>query len=99
MCCGAGADESAFGGAGLVEAEHAISTRRTHKRFGSQPALRWGIAFIGGVLIQYGAELARGCTSGLAVSGGIVLAPGAFGFMAAMFAAGVPTARALTGRA
>jgi hypothetical protein len=68
------------------------------ERFGPRPALRWAVAFAGGVLIQYGAELAGGCTSGLAVSGGVVLAPGAFVFMAAMFAAGIPTARAMAGR-
>ena len=76
----------------------AIPETGWRERYGSQPALRWAIAFMGGVLIQYGAELAGGCTSGLAVSGGIVLAPGAFVFMAAMFAAGIPTARALAGR-
>ncbi len=76
----------------------AIPERGWRERFGDGLALRWAVAFAGGVLVQYGAELAGGCTSGLGVSGGIVLAPGAFVFMAAMFAAGIPTAHALGGR-
>ena len=43
-------------------------------------------------LIEYASAIAGGCTSGLALSGGIALAPGAFIFMAAMFATGIPTA-------
>jgi hypothetical protein len=54
---------------------------------------RWLAVFIGGALLEYAAAIAGGCTSGLALSGGIGLAPGAFVFMAAMFAAGVPAAR------
>ena len=49
-------------------------------------------AFIGAVLVQFGAGIAGGCTSGLAISGGAVLAPGAFIFMAGMFLGGIPTA-------
>ncbi|MGA9056855.1 MAG: YeeE/YedE thiosulfate transporter family protein, partial [Terriglobia bacterium] len=43
---------------------------------------------LGGVLTGYGARLARGCTSGLALSGGAVLSAGAWAFMMAVFAAG-----------
>ena len=31
---------------------------------------RWVMAFLGGVIFLYGARLARGCTSGQALSGG-----------------------------
>ncbi|MDE3166762.1 MAG: YeeE/YedE family protein, partial [Acidobacteriota bacterium] len=49
---------------------------------------RYALATIGGVLTGFGARLARGCTSGLALSGGAVLSAGAFVFMMAVFAAG-----------
>ena len=60
--------------------------------FGTSRATRWALAFAGAFLIEVGAGIAGGCTSGLAVSGGVTLAPGAFVFMAGMFAAGIPTA-------
>ncbi len=61
-------------------------------RFGPGRSLRMAIAFVGAVLVQVGAGIAGGCTSGLAISGGAALAPGAFLFMAGMFAGGIPTA-------
>jgi hypothetical protein len=42
----------------------------------------------GGMLMGIGAALARGCTSGLALSGGALLSVGAWIFMAALFLAG-----------
>lgn len=45
-------------------------------------------AFIGGTLMGYGARLARGCTSGQALSGGAVLSVGSWAFMFAVFAGG-----------
>jgi formate dehydrogenase gamma subunit len=49
---------------------------------------RYVLALAGGVLTGYGARLARGCTSGLALSGGAVLSVAAWAFMLAVFAAG-----------
>ena len=46
---------------------------------------RWVMAFIGGGLMGYGARLARGCTSGQALSGGAVLSVGSWAFMFAVF--------------
>lgn len=46
------------------------------------------LAFIGGVLMGYGARLARGCTSGQALSGGATLAVGSWVFMMCVFAGG-----------
>lgn len=46
------------------------------------------MAFIGGALMGYGARLARGCTSGQALSGGAVLSVGSWAFMFAVFAGG-----------
>jgi hypothetical protein len=47
---------------------------------------RWALAFAGGVLFLYGARLARGCTSGQALSGGATLAAGSWLIMFAIFA-------------
>jgi hypothetical protein len=60
--------------------------------YGRAISRRWIIAFVGGALVQFGAGIAGGCTSGLAVSGGIVFAPAAFVFMLGMFAGGIPVA-------
>jgi uncharacterized membrane protein YedE/YeeE len=49
---------------------------------------RWLMALIGGALMGYGARLARGCTSGQALSGGAVLSVGSWAFMFAVFAGG-----------
>lgn len=46
------------------------------------------MAVLGGILVGYGARLARGCTSGQALSGGAVLAAGSWAFMFAVFAGG-----------
>jgi uncharacterized membrane protein YedE/YeeE len=50
--------------------------------------MRWMFAFIGGALMGYGARMARGCTSGQALSGGAVLSVGSWAFMFAVFAGG-----------
>jgi hypothetical protein len=46
---------------------------------------RWTFAVLGGVLFGFGARLARGCTSGVALSGGAVLSLGAWVTMMAIF--------------
>ena len=43
-------------------------------------------ALLGGALMGYGARLARGCTSGQALSGGAVLSVGSWAFALAVFA-------------
>jgi uncharacterized membrane protein YedE/YeeE len=47
---------------------------------------RLGFAFAGGALMGIGAKLARGCTSGQALSGGAVLNAGSWAFMMMVFA-------------
>jgi uncharacterized membrane protein YedE/YeeE len=69
-----------------------IPERQWADVFGPSVARRWLLAFTGSFLTEIGAGLAGGCTASLAVSGGAVLAPAAFVFMAGMFAGGVPTA-------
>lgn len=61
-------------------------------RFGRSRAVRFAVAFVGAALVQVGAGIAGGCTSGLAISGGAALAPAAFVFMAGMFLGGIPAA-------
>jgi uncharacterized membrane protein YedE/YeeE len=46
---------------------------------------RLGFAFAGGALMGIGAKLARGCTSGQALSGGAVLIAGSWAFMMMVF--------------
>ena len=42
----------------------------------------------GGILMGFGAKLARGCTSGQALTGGALLAAGSWIFIATCFASG-----------
>lgn len=49
-------------------------------------ATRVVFALVGGVVMGYGARLARGCTSGQALSGGAVLSVGSWAFAFAVFA-------------
>jgi hypothetical protein len=60
--------------------------------FGPQTWKRWVLGFIGAIILEYGAGIAGGCTSGLAISGGMLLAPAAFLFIMGMFASGILTA-------
>jgi hypothetical protein len=60
--------------------------------FGPQLWKRWVLLFVGAIILEYGAGIAGGCTSGLAISGGMLLAPAAFIFIGAMFMSGIVTA-------
>lgn len=62
------------------------------ERFGRRRSTRIALAFVGAALVQFGAGIAGGCTSGLAISGGALLSPAAFVFVAGMFAGGIPVA-------
>jgi hypothetical protein len=46
------------------------------------------LAFAGGILMAFAAKITRGCTSGLALSGGAVLSLGAWLFMFSVFIGG-----------
>ncbi len=46
---------------------------------------RWAMAFLGGAIMGYGARMARGCTSGQALSGGATLSAGSWVFMFSVF--------------
>lgn len=53
---------------------------------------RLGYALSGGVVMGFAAALARGCTSGQALSGGALLATGSWVFMLMVFGGGYATA-------
>ena len=53
---------------------------------------RLGMAFAGGMLMAFGAALARGCTSGQALTGGALLNLGSWAFMLMVFAGGYAVA-------
>jgi uncharacterized membrane protein YedE/YeeE len=59
-------------------------------RVGNGPRL--AAAFAGGMLMAIGAHLARGCTSGQALSGGALLNAGSWAFMIMVFVGGYATA-------
>lgn len=46
------------------------------------------LAFVGGSIAAYGAKIAKGCTSGQALTGGAMLNVGSLAFMASVFVAG-----------
>lgn len=68
--------------AGFINGRLKVETR---KGVGVSDRTRWLMAFIGGMIMAYGARLARGCTSGQALSGGAVLSTGSWVFMLAVF--------------
>lgn len=49
------------------------------------PLARAFLALAGGLLVGWGTQLSRGCTSGQALSGGAVLSAGSWAFMFAVF--------------
>jgi uncharacterized membrane protein YedE/YeeE len=65
------------------------------EQFGAVKSKRLGQAFLGGVLLLFGARLAGGCTSGHMISGISQLTVGSFIFGASIFASGILTARTL----
>jgi uncharacterized protein len=64
-------------------------------RFGPDPALRLGMAFVGGAIMAYGARLAGGCTSGHGISGALQLSVSSWIALACFFVAAVATAHLL----
>lgn len=68
------------------------------KIYGPQLWKRWLLLFVGGVIVEYASGIAGGCTSGLAISGGMLLDPAAFLFIGGMFASGIVTAKLIYGK-
>ena len=67
---------------------HRRTKLETRKGPGISFKTRWAFALGGGLIMAYGARLARGCTSGQALSGGAVLSVGSWAFMFSIFAGG-----------
>ncbi len=78
--------------------DSANSDEQWKRIFGQKTWVRWLIAFLGAIVLEYAAGIAGGCTSGLAISGGMLLAPAAFLFIAGMFVGGIPTALLIYGK-
>lgn len=68
------------------------------ERFGGSVAKRLLVAFVGGLIIMYGARMAGGCTSGNGLSGSLQLAVSGWTFFLTMFVTGLATAWLLFGR-
>ena len=67
-----------------------------HKeRFGDGSVLRYVLAFLGGVIVLWGARLAGGCTSGHMMSGMMQTSISGYLFAMTAYAVGVPTAMIL----
>ena len=66
--------------------------RTTEKGPNVSVRLRLVYAFTGGTIMGFGAKLARGCTSGLALTGGALLSVGGWAFMFAVFGGGYAAA-------
>lgn len=76
----------------------ANSDEQWKRIFGTSVWKRWTLAFVGAIILEYAAGIAGGCTSGLAISGGMLLAPSAYLFIAGMFASGIVTALIIYGK-
>jgi len=61
-------------------------------RFGDRPAIRYLLAFLGGVVVLWGARLAGGCSSGHMMSGIMQTSLSGYVFTFGVFATAVPTA-------
>ena len=62
------------------------------QQFGGSTVKRFVAAFLGGVIIMFGARMAGGCTSGHGISGSLQLALSSWTFFLTMFASGIVTA-------
>lgn len=62
------------------------------QQFGGSTVKRLVAAFLGGIIIMFGARMAGGCTSGHGISGSLQLALSSWTFFLTMFASGIVTA-------
>ncbi|MGE5096132.1 MAG: YeeE/YedE thiosulfate transporter family protein [Betaproteobacteria bacterium] len=73
--------------------------RRLHLRIERGPRITDGqrlvLAFAGGFVAAYGAKIAKGCTSGQALTGGAMLNAGSLAFMLSVFVAAYALAYAM----
>lgn len=67
-----------------------IVTELWGRCFGYSRAKRFAGAFLGGIILMFGARLAGGCTSGHGISGGLLLAISSWLFILSAFLTGIP---------
>jgi uncharacterized membrane protein YedE/YeeE len=77
---------------GGVSADERVMPALWRINFGDAPWKRYGVAFLGGFVVLYGARLAGGCTSGHMMSGMMQTSLSGYVFAAGAFAAAVPVA-------
>jgi uncharacterized membrane protein YedE/YeeE len=65
------------------------------RQFGNSSARRMVAAFLGGIILMFGARMAGGCTSGHGISGSLQLALSSWTFFLTMFVSGILTALVL----
>ena len=65
--------------------------------FGPSKLKRWALIFLGGIIIEYSAGIAGGCTSGLAISGTMQLSPAGLLFIVGLLVSGIITTKLLYG--
>jgi len=65
------------------------------QQFGDSAPMRLVAAFLGGIIIMFGARMAGGCTSGHGISGSLQLAVSSWTFFLTLFGSGILTARML----
>lgn len=80
-----------FGHRGAINQVPAVH----QQRFGYSTVGRYLLAFVGGVLVLWGARLAGGCTSGHMMSGMMQTSISGYLFAAAAFAVAIPTSMLL----
>lgn len=68
------------------------------RRVGHTPGMRYAAAFVGGAVMMFGARMAKGCTSGHALTGTAQLALSSWVFTPLMFATAATAARLLYGK-
>jgi uncharacterized membrane protein YedE/YeeE len=67
------------------------------EQYGGSRVTRWAILFIGCILLEIGAGMAGGCTSGLGISGTMLLSPAGLLFIVGVFASGIVVTKLIYG--
>lgn len=83
---------------GASELSRAAVPTKWARRFGPSPWRRYVAAFAGGAVMMFGARMAKGCTSGHAITGTAQLALSSWVFTSLMFATAAAAARVLYGK-
>jgi uncharacterized membrane protein YedE/YeeE len=74
-----------------------LPDREWVEQYGSSRITRWIVLFIGCMLLEIGAGMAGGCTSGLGISGTMLLSPAGLLFIVGVFASGIIVTKLIYG--